>query len=167
MFLIEFFNLAASYFPLLCRVSSPRESLTSEFGMRSGVSPLINHQIKTFNRYVSTPQRGMVGVGGIEPPPPAGCGRRSFFRELHTEIFQRTHGRARTNCSFSRKQSVRTSVVKINTSIILHNRNTNVKEESANTDCDFQIPNRNRRISTSWLKRLLALHLKPINLVIS
>ena len=37
----------------------------------------------------------------------------------------------------------------------------------ANNDCDFQIPSKNRRISTPRLKRLLALHLEPINVVIS
>lgn len=36
-----------------------------------------------------------------------------------------------------------------------------------NNDCDSQIPNRNRRISTPRLKRLLAVHLEPINVIIS
>jgi len=31
----------------------------------------------------------------------------------------------------------------------------------------FKFPNRNRLISTPWLKRLLALHLEPINVIIS
>lgn len=42
--LIQYFDLATSYFPLLYRVSSPLLGLTSEFGMRSGVPSPPKHQ---------------------------------------------------------------------------------------------------------------------------
>ena len=50
---IQRFDLATSYFPLLYRVSSPLSGLTSEFGMGSGVSPRTSHQIEIFNHNIA------------------------------------------------------------------------------------------------------------------